>query len=106
VESEFRDLTLWHHDFPPPLDHCFHQVEEWGKLAQAVRVFVRGEGRRRGGRLTWGSDGKGRKGMMRCTWLLLYGLLSYNSLSFCHMHNRFTRTRTERGEREVVKSGG
>lgn len=31
-------MTLWHHDFPPPLDHCSHQVEEWGKLAQSVRL--------------------------------------------------------------------
>ncbi|GAB5033200.1 ribonuclease h2 subunit c-like [Nannochloropsis oceanica] len=36
VESEFRHLTLWHHDFPPPLDHCSHQVEEWGKLARSI----------------------------------------------------------------------
>ncbi len=40
IDSEFRDLTLWHHDFPPPLDHCLHQVEEWCTLAKAVRFFV------------------------------------------------------------------
>lgn len=36
LESEFRGVTLWEHDFAPPLDHCFHRVAEWCALAKAV----------------------------------------------------------------------
>jgi hypothetical protein len=88
VESEFRDLTLWHHDFPPPLDHCFHQVEEWGKLAQAVRACICGKGwkEEKGEVEMEGGDGREEEKRVRCAWFHCKAKFAIHCFLFIHQH--------------------